>query len=240
MEVEGDIPNKDFLNAPYQSYEKEELNNLVYSICIGCPAVFWIRGIAQVKDGIECDGEGTPEKAGEEEWLRSTSDNVVGLLISMWYCGISRVCMASPARPTHLDVGCASIKHLHIANELLIEITPDQVHYEDEEFRYQVEQGVYNPFSNEVEGYPVAPGLDVIANILQMLVLCLTFNEKLHHQGRCDESQYEDDIPQESEQKQFGKVYRAEFSNDSTTTTLLFRRVRFLVFLFVLLVKLLD
>jgi hypothetical protein len=43
---------------------------LINSISVWCTGILWIIWVAKVEDGIESDGEGTPEKASEEEGLR--------------------------------------------------------------------------------------------------------------------------------------------------------------------------
>ena len=65
---------------------------------------------------------------------------------------------------------------------------------------------MYNPLRNQVEGDPVAPSLDVVADEDCMGVVCLSLDEKLDDQSWSDQEDDAHNIAQKGEGQEFRKT----------------------------------
>ena len=81
-----------------------------------------------------------------------------------------------------------------------------QFHIQTSIPRDDFESGMDDPFSNQIEGDPVTPCLDIVAHEFEMLIICFALDEELHNQGRGNEEDDGNHVAQEGECQQFCKT----------------------------------
>ena len=62
------------------------------------------------------------------------------------------------------------------------------------------------PSCYEIEGHPIAPGLNIVADVYQVLIARGALHEELNHDSGCYEQKDEDDIAEKGSEDNFGKA----------------------------------
>lgn len=129
-----------------------------------------------MEDTVEGNGEGAEKEAREEEGLCDATQRSARTVVLLPKQGMA-----------HLDNVLARLEHLDPTSESLALASPDCLDDGDHKSRNELNKGMDDPASDEIEGNPVAPGLNVFADVVEMFI-CIRaiLDGELDDQGRGD------------------------------------------------------